>query len=68
MKQLPKVQQEIVRRAWDKLDETSFGYVPLGEAPDGFHAYAKVACGDEWSLIAAMRARGTQEAKRQTDR
>lgn len=56
MEQLSKSEQEIVRRAWDKLDQTAFGYVPLNDAADGFYAYAKLSLGNEWSLITAVKA------------
>jgi hypothetical protein len=63
MKQLLTGQETIVRRAWDKLGETSFGYLPRNDAPDGFYTYAEAARGDEWSLITAVKARVTRDAK-----
>ena len=56
MKPRPSHQPEIVRRAWDTLDQTPFGYLPLQHGADGFYAFAERSRGSEWLLIATVIA------------
>lgn len=63
MKPSPEPPQEIVRRAWDQLNEAPFGYVPLGRPADGFYGYAGLSRGYEWSLINAVRAQMEGKSK-----